>query len=55
MKRCDCLNDCGDDNNIRNGKAAPCQHYLDRQVRAKAARYLQYQVLKAEFDNPEET
>ena len=33
---CDCLNDCGDDARIAEGKATPCQNYIDRRALAAA-------------------
>jgi len=28
LPRCDCLNECGDDQDVRNGKAQPCAYRL---------------------------
>lgn len=47
---CDCLNDCGDDPDIRKGKVQPCRWHLDAPARAKEARLALYLSLKAEFD-----
>lgn len=30
---CDCLNDCGDDPAVRNGKAQPCKNHIERETR----------------------
>lgn len=32
-KRCDCLNDCGDDPDIEKGKVKPCQKYVKEKNR----------------------
>lgn len=47
MPKCDCLNWCGDDSRVPNGKAKPCQCWLREQaekeerwsMKADAARY----------------
>lgn len=30
--KCDCLNDCGDDPGLRDGRATPCDHLMARRV-----------------------
>lgn len=41
---CDCLDHCGDDSRIAEGKATPCQTELDRRARAAAATTKQRQL-----------
>lgn len=50
MEVCDCLNQCGDDPRVALGTVFPCQRYLDRPAREKAARYSLFLSLKAEFE-----
>jgi hypothetical protein len=33
---CDCLNTCGDDPWLRDGRSEPCAHYLERERKAGA-------------------
>lgn len=35
MPKCDCLNWCGDDSRVPNGKAKPCQRWLKEQADAE--------------------
>ena len=35
LPKCDCLNWCGDDIRVPNGKAKPCQHWLREQAEAE--------------------
>lgn len=32
-KKCDCLNMCGDDPDIKKGKVSPCQQFIDAKNR----------------------
>lgn len=41
---CDCLDRCGDDSRIAEGKATPCEAELDRRARAAAASIKQRQL-----------
>lgn len=36
-RQCDCLDHCGDDPALRDGRADPCQHYRDRARREAEA------------------
>lgn len=35
--KCDCLNDCGDDPWLKDGRADPCEHLRERQQQAAIA------------------
>lgn len=41
---CDCIDRCGDDKWIAEGKATPCQFYIDRRAQAAAETAKQHQL-----------